>query len=156
MKWRNLNLARATHSQSMCEAVSVSIWHLPQIGPLIIPSLKRWPFKWHCPVEQACDLSGRDLLSFKNANVLLAKSLERKLSACLCPGIDCKYSHCSLHIWSQMTRPATPSGTTGRFRDSKWVQRAPFYQLVSSLIIFNPFMSQHPQQLNIIALSQYH
>jgi hypothetical protein len=33
-----------------------------------------------------------------------------------------------------------------------WVQRALFWQLVSS----HPFMSQHPQKLDTVAFSQYH
>jgi hypothetical protein len=39
----NLNSVKATHSQKMSEAVSVSIWHLPQTGLSITPSLKRCP-----------------------------------------------------------------------------------------------------------------
>jgi hypothetical protein len=51
-KWWNLNLTKGTYSHRMCEAVSVSIWHLPQIGLSVIPSLKRWPFKWQYPVNR--------------------------------------------------------------------------------------------------------
>jgi hypothetical protein len=88
----------------MCEAVSVSIWHLPQTGLLIIPTLKRWPFKWECPFNRPVTFLAWDLLSFKNWTVLLAESLERKLFDYLCHGIDCQYSWCSLYI---QTWPAT-------------------------------------------------
>jgi hypothetical protein len=95
--------------QSMCEAVSVSIWHLPHIGLSVIPSLKKWCFKWQCPDNKPVTSLVWDLLNFKELTFLLAESLERNLFAWLCPGMDCQYSWCLPHILSLMTHLGTLS-----------------------------------------------
>jgi hypothetical protein len=102
-KWWNPSPATSTHSQRMCEDVSISAWHLPQIELSLIPSWKRWPSKWQCPVNRPVTCLAWDLLSFRKSTILLAESLERKLFACFCPAMDCQCPWWSLHIHFLMT-----------------------------------------------------
>jgi hypothetical protein len=43
-KQRNLNLSKRTHSQRLCEAISVAMWHLIQMGCQLKSSFCRVPF----------------------------------------------------------------------------------------------------------------
>jgi hypothetical protein len=108
--WQNLNLAKATHSLRMCEAVSACIWQLPQKWGCRLYSFWRGdPLSASVNFNRPVTCLPWDLLNFKILTVLLAENLPRILFTCLCPGIDCQYSWCFLHVQCMMTRPATLS-----------------------------------------------
>jgi hypothetical protein len=44
-KQRNLNSAKVTYSQRMCEAISVVMWHLPPIGLSVAEPVLQGPFR---------------------------------------------------------------------------------------------------------------
>jgi hypothetical protein len=57
-KRRNLNSAKATLAQRLCEAV-FCLYMAPPTNRTV--SLKRWPFKWQCPVNRPASCLAWDL-----------------------------------------------------------------------------------------------
>jgi hypothetical protein len=94
----NLNLAKASQSQSACEVVSDACLHLWHSGLFTIPGLNRCPFKWQCPVSSLIIILSWFLLKLSNTPALSAECLLGKPLACFCPRMDCQYSVCFLFV----------------------------------------------------------
>jgi hypothetical protein len=141
-RWQNLSPAKGSQSHRMCEAISVLLWHLWQMGLYAIPSLKRYPMKWQCPVNRPVTCLAWILLALKTQHFLFAEGLVWKPFACFCPGLDCQYSWCFLHIQSLIAHPKTltemlqvVSGSVNRYR----VHFLAIWSVVSfSLILLHP------------------
>jgi hypothetical protein len=72
-RWRNLTWATASQSHRICVAGLSSSRHLLQMGSSVNPNLKRFPFRWQCPVSSPTTHLNWSLLSLNRSFVLLAE-----------------------------------------------------------------------------------
>jgi hypothetical protein len=74
----NLNLATASQSQRICEAISNACLHLSHPNLSASHSLSKCPFKWQCPVSSPIIILSWFLLKLSNSQALLAQGCLRK------------------------------------------------------------------------------
>lgn len=87
----------------MCGAVSDACLHLLHPGLSASPTLKKFPFKWQCPVSSPIIIPSWVLLKLSTTQALLAEGHLRKPLAFLCPWMDCPHASCFLIVQFLMT-----------------------------------------------------
>jgi hypothetical protein len=66
-----------------------------------------FPVWRECPGNSPVTCLAWIVFSFENLTDLLAEGLQRKICACLCPGIECQYSRCCMHTQTLTACTAT-------------------------------------------------
>jgi hypothetical protein len=71
--WQNRRWAVASQSHEICVADSSFSRHLLHLGLFVNSGLKRFPFRWKCPVRSPTTHCGIFLFNFNSHHVLLAE-----------------------------------------------------------------------------------
>jgi hypothetical protein len=125
-----------SQSHRIYVADSSSSKHLSQVESSVNPSLKRYPFRWQCPVNSHTTHLNWFLFNFNRSSILLAEDPGISPFACLCPEVDSQRSP-----WPLVRNSNWDAANWIRFYE--WMFRSYSCQLICLFITNNTWPGTH-------------